>query len=142
MSRLDDAFKNKPIFMPYFPLGYPALDVSIDVIEALALRCHRRGSGAAFGPALTAFHQFLGRLMLDFAGVEYISSMGFQVLLRAQRLIKTQGGSFALASLQGAAKSVFETANFGRVIRCHETVKAALTEMSYSAFTVYQQQHA
>lgn len=36
MSRLDDAFKNKPIFMPYFPLGYPTLDVSVDVIEALA----------------------------------------------------------------------------------------------------------
>ena len=36
MSRLEDAFKNKPIFMPYFPLGYPALDVSMDVIEALA----------------------------------------------------------------------------------------------------------
>ena len=36
MSKLDDAFKNKPIFMPYFPLGYPALDVSVDVIEALA----------------------------------------------------------------------------------------------------------
>src|SRR4051812_18986510 len=36
MSRLDNAFKNKPIFMPYFPLGYPALDVSVDVIEALA----------------------------------------------------------------------------------------------------------
>ncbi len=36
MSKLDDAFKNKPIFMPYFPLGYPTLDVSVDVIEALA----------------------------------------------------------------------------------------------------------
>lgn len=36
MSRLDEAFKNKPVFMPYFPLGYPALDVSVDVIEALA----------------------------------------------------------------------------------------------------------
>ena len=36
MSRLDDAFKNKPIFMPYFPLGYPKLDISVDVIEALA----------------------------------------------------------------------------------------------------------
>ncbi len=36
MSRLDEAFKNKPIFMPYFPLGYPALDISVDVIEALA----------------------------------------------------------------------------------------------------------
>jgi tryptophan synthase alpha chain len=35
-NRIDEAFKNKPIFMPYFPLGYPDLDTSIDVIEALA----------------------------------------------------------------------------------------------------------
>ena len=36
MNRIANAFKNKPIFMPYFPLGYPDLNVSIDVIEALA----------------------------------------------------------------------------------------------------------
>ena len=36
MSRIADAFKNKPIFMPYFPLGYPDMETSIDVIEALA----------------------------------------------------------------------------------------------------------
>lgn len=36
MSRIEAAFHNKPIFMPYFPLGYPDLDTSIDVIEALA----------------------------------------------------------------------------------------------------------
>ncbi len=36
MSRIEAAFKNKPIFMPYFPLGYPDLDTSLDVIEALA----------------------------------------------------------------------------------------------------------
>jgi len=36
MNRINEAFKNKPIFMPYFPLGYPNLDTSIDVIEALA----------------------------------------------------------------------------------------------------------
>ena len=36
MNRIEHAFKNKPIFMPYFPLGYPDLDTSIDVIEALA----------------------------------------------------------------------------------------------------------
>jgi tryptophan synthase alpha chain len=36
MNRIEAAFKNKPIFMPYFPLGYPGLDTSIDVIEALA----------------------------------------------------------------------------------------------------------
>jgi tryptophan synthase alpha chain len=36
MNRIADAFKNKPIFMPYFPLGYPDLTTSVDVIEALA----------------------------------------------------------------------------------------------------------
>ena len=36
MSRINEAFKNKPIFMPYFPLGYPDLETSIDAIEALA----------------------------------------------------------------------------------------------------------
>jgi tryptophan synthase alpha chain len=36
MNRIANAFKNKPIFMPYFPLGYPDLETSIDVIEALA----------------------------------------------------------------------------------------------------------
>jgi tryptophan synthase alpha chain len=36
MNRIENAFRNKPIFMPYFPLGYPDLETSIDVIEALA----------------------------------------------------------------------------------------------------------
>jgi tryptophan synthase alpha chain len=36
MNRIENAFKNKPIFMPYFPLGYPDLNTSIDVIEALS----------------------------------------------------------------------------------------------------------
>ena len=36
MNRIENAFKNKPIFMPYFPLGYPDLETSIDVLEALA----------------------------------------------------------------------------------------------------------
>jgi tryptophan synthase alpha chain len=36
MNRIEAAFRTKPIFMPYFPLGYPDLDTSINVIEALA----------------------------------------------------------------------------------------------------------
>lgn len=36
MNRIECAFQNKPIFMPYFPLGYPDLETSVDVIEALA----------------------------------------------------------------------------------------------------------
>lgn len=36
MSRLTAAFHHKPIFMPYYPIGFPSPEVSVDVIEALA----------------------------------------------------------------------------------------------------------
>src|SRR5512138_1404413 len=36
MNRLYEAFKNKLVFMPYYPVGYPKLSTSINVLEALA----------------------------------------------------------------------------------------------------------
>lgn len=36
MNIIASAFKNKPIFMPYYPIGYPNIPTSIDVLEALA----------------------------------------------------------------------------------------------------------
>jgi tryptophan synthase alpha chain len=36
MNRIANAFQTKPIFMPYFPVGYPDLDTSVDILEALA----------------------------------------------------------------------------------------------------------
>jgi tryptophan synthase alpha chain len=36
MTTLAAAFDARPAFMPYFPLGFPSPDVSVDVIEALA----------------------------------------------------------------------------------------------------------
>jgi tryptophan synthase alpha chain len=30
MNRIETAFQKKPIFMPYFPLGYPDLETSIE----------------------------------------------------------------------------------------------------------------
>lgn len=36
MNRITSAFQNKPIFMPYYPVGYPDIPTSIDVLEALA----------------------------------------------------------------------------------------------------------
>ncbi len=36
MNRLQTAFQTTPIFMPYYPVGYPNLATSVDVLEALA----------------------------------------------------------------------------------------------------------
>ena len=36
MPSIHDTFQHAPAFMPYFPIGYPEMGVSVDVIEALA----------------------------------------------------------------------------------------------------------
>jgi len=36
MNRIQTAFQNKPIFMPYYPVGYPDIPTSVDILEALA----------------------------------------------------------------------------------------------------------
>ena len=36
MSRLTETFIHKPVFMPYFPVGYPDYATSLDIIETLA----------------------------------------------------------------------------------------------------------
>ncbi|PWH15250.1 MAG: tryptophan synthase subunit alpha [Anaerolineae bacterium] len=36
MNRLASAFRHRPIFMPYFPVGYPEIPTSIDILESLA----------------------------------------------------------------------------------------------------------
>jgi tryptophan synthase alpha chain len=35
-TTIEAAFRHRPAFMPYYPIGYPAMAVSVDVIEALA----------------------------------------------------------------------------------------------------------
>ncbi len=76
-------------------------------------------------------------IVLDFSAIEYISSVGFQVLLVAQKRAKTQFGVIALAALQPGVKAIFEIANFSKVIRCYDTVRNALAELSPEALAAY-----
>jgi len=76
-------------------------------------------------------------IVLDFSAIEYVSSMGFQVLLVAQNRAKTQHGSIAVAALQPGVKAVFEIANFSRAIRCFDSVRDAIAELSPSALASY-----
>ncbi len=78
-------------------------------------------------------------IVLDFSGIDYISSVGFQVLLVAQKRAKSQYGVIALAALQPGVKAVFEIANFSKVIRCFDSVRSALAELSPAALASYTQ---
>src|SRR5579859_8194950 len=59
------------------------------------------------------------RLVLDFSGVEYISSVGLRVLMLAARQSREQGGTIAIAALQPVVREIFEISRFNVVFPCY-----------------------
>jgi anti-anti-sigma factor len=72
-------------------------------------------------------------VVLDFTGVEYVSSGAFRVLFQAHKQALAQQGAIAIAGLRPVVKEIFELGKFTRVIRCFEDVRGALAELSPSS---------
>ncbi|MRW89611.1 anti-sigma factor antagonist [Duganella sp. FT80W] len=51
-------------------------------------------------------------LVLDFSGVDYISSIGLRALMVAVKQVKAQGGRMVLAALQPLVHEVFTISRF------------------------------
>lgn len=66
------------------------------------------------------------RLVLDFAGVDYISSVGLRVLMLAAKQAKKQGGTVVLAGLHSVVKEIFEISRFNLVFQCFASARDAL----------------
>lgn len=64
-------------------------------------------------------------LLLDFSGVDYISSAGLRVLMLASRRSKVQQGVFAIAALQPMVQEVFAISRFNLIVPCYISVDAA-----------------
>jgi anti-anti-sigma factor len=67
------------------------------------------------------------RLVLDFSGVDYISSVGLRVLMLAAKQAKSQGGTVVVAGLHSVVKEIFEISRFNLVFQCFDSVREALT---------------
>ncbi len=65
-------------------------------------------------------------LLLDFSGVEYISSVGLRVLMLAAKQIKTQQGKIAIAALTPVVAEVFQISRFNMVFPVHSDVATAV----------------
>jgi len=65
------------------------------------------------------------KLILDFSGVEYISSAGLRSILVITKLLKAKGGGIVLASLKPEVKSVFEISGFTSIIPVVSNIEEA-----------------
>ena len=66
------------------------------------------------------------RMLLDCAGMSYISSAGLRAVLTSARQCQQAGGKLSLCALQPACKTVFEISGFLSIIDYHETRDVAI----------------
>ncbi len=69
-------------------------------------------------------------VVIDFAGVDYISSVGLRALMVIAREIKAGNGKIGIAALQPLVREVFGIARFDLVIPCFDSVDDAIAQLS------------
>ncbi|MBW7920583.1 MAG: STAS domain-containing protein [Rubellimicrobium sp.] len=84
-------------------------------------------SAPALDAVLSGQARAAPRLVVDLAAVDYISSAGLRVLLKAAKLARASGQQLALAGLAPQVREVFDVSGFTRLFRIGETVAAAST---------------
>ncbi len=66
------------------------------------------------------------RMVMDFEGVEYISSAGLRAILLAGKTLRARGGVLGLSGLRGTVKDTLEMAGFCALFPVHDSIEAAL----------------
>ncbi|MCE1226313.1 MAG: STAS domain-containing protein [Geobacteraceae bacterium] len=67
--------------------------------------------------------------VIDFQGLEYISSAGLRALLATAKLLKTKNGQIRLANVLGTVREVFDISGFGSIFQIQDSVAAALADL-------------
>ena len=70
------------------------------------------------------------RVVIDFSGVDYISSAGLRVILSLAKRVKEARGKLALAAMGDSVRQVFELAGFLPLFMVEATTDAAATKVS------------
>lgn len=66
------------------------------------------------------------RLVVDLAGLDYISSAGLRSILAAAKKLKAQGGDLAFCRLSGIVAEVFAVSGFAKLLPVLPTLEDAL----------------
>ena len=76
-------------------------------------------------------------LVIDFAGVDYISSVGLRVLMLAAKATRARKARIAAVSLQPIVAEVFAISRFDSVFEMFPTLRDALAAMSPDAVAAF-----
>jgi len=77
------------------------------------------------------------RLVLDLAGVDYVSSAGLRCFMLAEKQAKSQGGTIVVAAMQPVVNEIFQISRFDMVFELHPSVREALAAVSADAAAAF-----
>lgn len=66
------------------------------------------------------------RIVIDFTGLEYISSAGLRSILSIGKKLKNRGGSLSVCQMSGMVQEVFDISGFTSIFPAYDTVEDAL----------------
>ncbi len=69
------------------------------------------------------------KIVVDLAGVEYISSVGLRVMLAALKKVRPKQGDVKLVSLQPFVREVFEITGFAKLFMIYSNQGDAINSM-------------
>ena len=76
-------------------------------------------------------------IVLDFGGVDYISSVGLRVLMIAAKQMRAHGARIAIAALQPVVAEIFAISRFDGVLEVFPSVRDALERLSAPALAAF-----
>ena len=93
---------------------------------------------AALLPLLQQAAAQRGALVLDFSGVDYISSVGLRVLMIAAKQMRAAQARLAVAALRSVVAEIFSISRFDKVLTVHATLDEALAQSSDAALAAWR----
>ena len=83
-------------------------------------------SGPASDEMTRIISEASGSLLVNMGKLEFLSSAGLRVLLRAAKEIQSSGGMMKVCQPSGVVKEVLEISGFGSFLEIHEHEASAL----------------
>jgi anti-sigma B factor antagonist len=83
------------------------------------------------GDRMTAIAQGGDRkVVLNVEKLDYVSSAGLRIIVRASKLLQTNHGKFTICGATGGVKTVLETAGIHSLLKIYETEADAVAALS------------
>jgi anti-anti-sigma factor len=89
-------------------------------------------------PLLSGAAERQGAVVLDFSGVQYISSVGLRVLMIAAKQMRAAQARISVAALQSVVTEIFTISRFDKVLVVHATLQDALAQASDASLAAYR----